>query len=194
MPRVCSACSHANTAQIAKAIASGDGSNRSLATRFGLTVSAVQRHRVGCLRQPRRTKETRDLREPTSPAGSVRFESQDPASLISTTARLVDEALSLLEHAKSAGDHRTALQALREARDGLALLMRTRGMLAGDAGSTVIDQRRQIINVLGGLSEDELRALATGKPIEGTALALPAEIIDAEIGTDIRDVKALTPS
>jgi hypothetical protein len=67
-------------------------------------------------------------------------------------------------------------------------------MLAGDAGSTVIDQRRQIINVLGGLSEDELRALATGKPIEGTALALPAEIIDAEIGTDIRDVKALTPS
>jgi hypothetical protein len=36
-----------------------------------------------------------------------------------------------------------ALAALREARDGLQLLMRTAGMSAGDGATTIIDARRQ---------------------------------------------------
>lgn len=97
-----------------------------------------------------------------SPAVSSRFDSLDPSTLVAATARLVDEALDLLEHAKRKDDRRTALVALREARDGLALLMKAAGMLAGDAGSTVIDNRKQVVQILGGLSEAELRALVTG--------------------------------
>lgn len=58
---------------------------------------------------------------------SVRFANATPQELVAATARLVDEALGLLEHAKKADDRRTALSALKEARDGLALLMRIAG-------------------------------------------------------------------
>ncbi|MGB9650473.1 MAG: hypothetical protein WCB01_01580 [Candidatus Cybelea sp.] len=69
--------------------------------------------------------------------------------------------------------------ALREARDGLALLMKTAGMLAPDAAVNVtIDARRQVMANLAKLSEDDVRAIAAGKPI-----ALPA----AESGTAFRD-------
>lgn len=168
MPRACSVCSHPESAAISKTIASG-ASNRAVADRFGVTMSAVQRHRVNCLRS---------ARKPTTPpkpdAGSrlaepIRFDSKDPTALVATTARLVDEALELLEHAKRAEDHRTALAALREARDGLQLLMRASGMLAGDNATIVLDQRTQINAMMAKLTEEELRALAHGKP-----LALPA--------------------
>lgn len=95
------------------------------------------------------------------PREQVRFDPEDPKSLIGTTARLVDEALDLLEHAKKADDRRTALVALREARDGLALLMRSAGMLAGDP-AVVIDARKQSIELFAGLTTDELRRLANG--------------------------------
>lgn len=87
----------------------------------------------------------------------------------------MDEALGLLEHAKKADARRTALSALKEARDGLALLMRIAGMLAPEAASTtIVDQRRQVVTVLSKLTEDELRAIARGQSV----MTLPA---DAEI-------------
>ena len=111
-----------------------------------------------------------------STPGSVRFDSNDPKSLISATCRLVDEALSLLEHAKNAGDSRTAL---REARDGLSLLMKTAGMLGSDGATVnIVDARRQSVALLSKLTEDELRAIAamaSGVPALGSA-----EIIDVE--------------
>jgi hypothetical protein len=95
------------------------------------------------------------------PAGSARF--WDPKSLVSTTARLVDEALDLLEHAKRADDRRSAPVALREARDGLTLLMRIDGMLAGDGATIAIDARRQTM-VLSELTTEELRRPARLAP------------------------------
>lgn len=187
MPRSCSICSHERTAEMSKAIARGD-SNRQISSHFNVTASAVQRHRVNCLRAPRKQKaETGDdgtsagSHETTGASGSIRFDSQDPASLVSTTARLVDEALDLLEHAKKGDDRKTALAALREARDGLQLLMRASGMLTSDNAVTVqIDARRQAMNVIGKLSEDELRALAYGAPIAPQSLPAGAhEAIDA---------------
>lgn len=172
MPRSCSICTHDSTAEIAKAIAAG-GSNRSMADRFSVTPSAIQRHRTGCLRLPRRaTKLGADSAHDTSP-GSLRFDSEDPKSLISTTARLVDEALDLLAHAKREDDRRTALVALREARDGLALLMRIAGMLAGDGATIAIDARKQTI-ALSALTTEELRNLARLAPSGDDAVrALP---------------------
>ena len=173
MPRSCSICTHAQTAEIAKAIAAG-GSNRSMADRFSVTPSAIQRHRTGCLRLPRRATKLAADSAHVSTSGSPRFDSADPKSLISTTARLVDEALDLLAHAKREDDRRTALVALREARDGLALLMRIAGMLAGDGATIAIDARRQTM-VLSELTVDELRGLARLAPSgDDVVKALPA--------------------
>ncbi len=186
MPRSCSICSHPETAKITKALTSGD-SLRSTASRFHITAAATHRHLTRCLKV---TRSIEKLEKPrldatqTSVSDSSRFDSLEPKTLVAATARLVDEALSLLEHAKRADDRRTALVALREARDGLALLMKAAGMLAGDVGTTVIDNRKQVLNVLGKLSEDELRAIVAGKPVP----ALDAEIVL----TDVTDNQALS--
>jgi len=164
MPRSCSICTHSKTSAITKTILGG-ASNKSVADRFGVTASAVQRHRTGCLRSPRKETVSAAVGGDKPALASPRFESATPQELVAGTARLVDEALELLEHAKDAGDRKTALAALREARDGLALLMRASGMLAGDGSSTtIIDQRKQSIQVLSGLTIEELRALAA--PVE----------------------------
>jgi hypothetical protein len=131
------------------------------------------------------TEKSRRDEAQVSPADSSRFDSLDPSTLVAATVRLVDEALDLLEHAKRKDDRRTALVALREARDGLALLMKTAGMLAGDAGSTVIDNRKQVFQILGKLTEDELRAIAAGKPVAA---------LTGEIGTPIRDAESPIPA
>lgn len=159
--RPCTVCNHPELAAINKALLVERGSKASVAARFGLTESSVQRHRAGCLAYKPQEKSKPPSVERANPSESVRFDPEAPKSLISTTARLVDEALDLLEHAKKADDRRTALVALREARDGLALLMRTAGMLTGDGGS-VVDNRRQTVQLFGKLSVEELRALAAG--------------------------------
>ncbi len=161
MPRACSVCGHEATAEIAKAIAVG-GTNRQVAERFGLTHGSIQRHRTNCLKAPRRIEKVPLGDSTTSQAATKRFDSSDPKTLISTTIRLVDEALDLMEHAKRADDRRTALTALREARDGLSLLMKAAGMLGGDNATINVDARRQSIKVLAGLSEDEIRSFLAG--------------------------------
>jgi hypothetical protein len=72
---------------------------------------------------------------------SSRIDPSDPAALLAAQAQLVNQALDVAEHA---GDHRTQLAAIPEARDGLTVIMRTAGMLQSD-GSVVIDSRRQTL-------------------------------------------------
>ncbi len=162
MPRSCSICGHADTAQMAKAIAAG-GANRDIARRFGVNPSAVQRHRVNCLRSPRRPEKSGAEREQTNLGDSIRFASEaDPKAVIRRAELLLDDATAICARAKTDGDARLALQALRECRSSLELLMRAHGMLQPD-GSVVIDARRQtpIANVAE-FSVEELRALAAG--------------------------------
>jgi hypothetical protein len=94
----------------------------------------------------------------------LRFETSDAKTLVATTIRLVDEALGLLENAKKADDRRTALAALREARDGLALLMRVEGLLQPDGTNITIDNRRQQVAVAAGIPEEQLRAWLIAGP------------------------------
>lgn len=56
------------------------------------------------------------------------------------------------------------------------------GWLVEGGSNTTIDNRRQIVQVLGNLTEDELRALVAN----GATSA-------SEIGTPLRDVKTLNP-
>ena len=84
-----------------------------------------------------------------------------------------------MESAKKGDDRKTALAALREARDGLQLLMRVAGMLAAD-GSTNIDARQQTVQIFAKISDAELKALAYGTPISPRSEAVEArETIDA---------------
>jgi hypothetical protein len=160
--RACSCCSSPDTASISKAIASGE-SFRDIASQFGVHFTSVGRHAQRCLKVRRKEQKSATIPEAIDRYSASRIDPHDPQTLISTTARLVDEALSLLENAKKADDRRTALVALREARDGLALLMKVAGLLQPDGG-VVIDARRQtLIANVAELSVEELRALAAGR-------------------------------
>jgi hypothetical protein len=63
---------------------------------------------------------------------------------------------------KGAGDWRTALTALRDARDGLGLLMKPAGMLQADGKTTIVDARRQQIAIMGQLTLEDIRAFPAG--------------------------------
>lgn len=183
MPRACSICVHPDTAAISKQLSAG-GSLRTVADRYQTTHAAVGRHLRNCLRTTRRVEKPAQGEAQVSPSVSSRFDSSDPKTLVETTARLVDEALDLLEHAKRADDRRTALVALREARDGLALLMRVAGLLSNENSSTVlVDQRRQTVQLFAQLTEDELRALAHGGQVPSA--------LTGEIGAPQRDSESV---
>jgi hypothetical protein len=173
----CTICSHAQAAEINRCLGKERGSRRALAVRFGVGESALQRHRKGCLgiEIAPKTAETSGGKPQasSSSAESGRFADLDSKALVGATARLVDEALDLLEHAKKADDRKTALAALREARDGLSVLMRVAGMLAPDGATTInVDSRRQSIALVAKLTTEELRALAYGEPIDVESRAL----------------------
>jgi len=171
--RQCSCCSSPDTASISKAIANGE-SFRDIASQFGVHFTSVGRHAQRCLKVRRKEPKSATIPEPVDRYSPSRIDPQDTQKLISTTARLVDEALDLLENAKNSGDRRTALAALREARDGLALLMRVAGLLQPDGG-VVIDQRRMtLVASLAELSSADLRLLAQSQAaITGDAEAQP---------------------
>jgi hypothetical protein len=181
MPRACTICANAATAEIAKAIATGE-SNRAVSGRFAVTASAVQRHRVNCLRAPRRTEKLAAPPTRATAPDSVRFDSDaDPKALICRAEFLLDDATAICARAKTDGDARLALQALRECRSSLELLMRAHGMLQPDGTTVNIDARRQSVELFAKLSIEELRALARGnvdsEPLRGagTALAVPVD-------------------
>lgn len=169
MPPACSVCSHPQTAAIAKDIASG-GSNRSVAARFGVSRAAVQRHRVNCLRMPRKAENTPARRSVADGPGSARFASSsmpaDPKMLLQRAERLLDDAQTILSRATDAEDDRLALQAVREVRSSLELVMKAHGMLTSEAAITInVDARRAFDAKLADLTAEELRAIAYGKPL-----------------------------
>ena len=135
---------------------------------------------MNCLRSPRRPEKSGAERERTNLGDSIRFASDatDPKALIRRAELLLDDATAICARAKSDGNARLALQALRECRSSLELLMRAHGMLQPD-GATTIDARRQSVELFAKLSIDELRALARGhsEPLRaaGTALAVPVD-------------------
>lgn len=169
--RQCSVCTHPQTAGITKEIADGV-SFRDIASHFDVTFHAVARHSQNCLHLRRKEQKAATIRERTDRDSLSRIDPRDPQALISTTARLVDEALDLLEHAKKADDRRTALVALREARDGLALLMKVAGLLQPDGGVVIDASRQTLVANVGELSVEDLRALARGN----LALTSEAEV------------------
>ena len=114
MPRRCTVCDHPERLSIDEALVSG-APYRSVAKRFGLSESAVYRHKTDHL--PAHLLKAKEVEE------AARAD-----DLLEQVKRLQSHALDILERAKKAGDLRTALAAISQARGNLELL----GKLAGE--------------------------------------------------------------
>ncbi|MGA9018127.1 MAG: hypothetical protein WB438_04235 [Candidatus Cybelea sp.] len=161
MPRSCSVCLHPEGAAITKAIGSGV-SLRDIAARYGFPHhAAVQRHKSKCMGIAPQARRAAPVKQPEA-VQSARINPSDPTALLAAQAALVDQALDVAEHA---ADHKTQLAAIREARDGLVVLMKNAGMFSDGVNVNVALRQS---DVLSKLSIDELRALARGKPFDGS--------------------------
>ena len=114
MPRRCTVCDYQERHGIDRALVSG-APYRSVAKRFGLSESAVYRHKTEHL--PAHLLKARKAEEVAQ-----------ADDLLEQVSNLQAHALGILEHAEKAGDLRTALAAISQARGNLELL----GKLAGE--------------------------------------------------------------
>ncbi len=121
MPRACTICNHTERAAINAALLDGTP-YRHIAARYGTSTGALQRHKDEHLPVALvKAKEAEDIAEADDLLGQVRA--------------LQGRALTILDKAEAAGDLRTALTAIREARGNLELLARLLGEL--QEGATV---------------------------------------------------------
>jgi hypothetical protein len=124
MPRSCTICEHPEREAIDRALV-GDSSNLSVSSLFGVSESAVRRHKANHL-----------------PAKLVMAQAAEEVAqaddLLAQMQDLQRRTLAILEAAETTKQHRTALSAIREARGNLELLAKLLGEL---------DERPQV-NVL----------------------------------------------
>ncbi len=114
MPRVCSVCTHEQRADIDSALLAEEP-YRHIAARYGTSTGALQRHREHI---PVHLAKAKDAEEITQ-----------ADTLLEQVRNLQTRALSILDRADEAGDLRTALGAIREARSNLELLAKLLGEL-----------------------------------------------------------------
>jgi hypothetical protein len=138
MPRRCTVCGHLESHSIDEALVNGTA-YRSVAKRFELSESAVYRHKIEHL--PAHLLKAREAEE-TARADD----------LLDQVRYLQAHALDILERAEKAGDLRTALAAISQARGNLELL----GKLAGE-----LDER-PVVNLNVSPQWLELRAVIVG--------------------------------
>lgn len=114
MPRKCTICEHPEVEEINKALAGG-GSIRFIANQFSISHQALQRHKKHILTTLTKAREAQEIAKADT--------------LLDQVAELRDKALGILAKAEQAGDLRTALQGIKEARACLELLARLQGEL-----------------------------------------------------------------
>jgi hypothetical protein len=138
VPRRCTVCDHPQRYSIDEALVS-DTPYRSVAKRFGLSDSAVYRHKAEHL--PAHLLKAKEIGEVAR-----------ADDLLEQVRTLQAHALHILERAESAGDLRTSLAAISQARGNLELL----GKLAGE-----LDER-PVVNLNVSPEWLELRAVIVG--------------------------------
>jgi hypothetical protein len=113
VPRICTVCSHDQGHLINVALVSRE-SYRTIADRYGLSQTALKRHSAEHI--PELLVKAKDA-----------VESADADELLGRVESLQERTLAILEAAEEAGELRTALGAIREARSNLELLARLLG-------------------------------------------------------------------
>jgi hypothetical protein len=138
MPRRCTVCDHPQRHGIDETLVTG-APYRSVAKRFDLSESAVYRHKTEHL--PARLLKAREAQEVAQ-----------ADDLLDQVRNLQAHALDILVRAEKAGDLRTALAAISQARGNLELL----GKLAGE-----LDER-PVVNLNVSAEWLQLRAVIVG--------------------------------
>ena len=108
MARECSVCIHSDREQIDMALVAGV-SNRIIAARFNVGVSAVQRHRAHIPKAMAKAKAVEEVAR--------------SGDLLDTTMSLLNEAQEITSESREAGDLRTALDGIGKITNILKLLM-----------------------------------------------------------------------
>src|SRR5687767_13315534 len=116
MPRTCTVCTHPQRPAIDQALVAGELSFRNIAERFGTSVTALTRHKKEHL--PGHVAKAKQ-------AANVALADD----LLGQIAALRNKAISLLNKAETAGDYRTALLGIREARACIETLLEVEGEL-----------------------------------------------------------------
>lgn len=152
MPRSCTLCNHPDRGAIDEALIGG-ASNRSVASVYDVSEAAVRRHKANHL-----------------PAklvlATAAAEVAQADNLLEQVRTLQGRAYGILDRAEGAGDLRTALGAIREARGNLELLAKLLGEL----------DERPVLNLNVSPEWLELRAVIVG------ALEPYSEARDAVLG------------
>ncbi len=161
MPRKCSICEHPQAEEINTALLNGV-SLRNIAERYSVSKTALHRHKESHL-----------------PADLVKAqEAQEVAkadSLLDQVAELRDKALAILAKAEQAGDLRTALQGIKEARGCLELLAKLQGELQERTTVNILinpqwlSLRTVILEALDGFPEARLAVAQALREVESNA-------------------------
>jgi hypothetical protein len=115
MPRVCTICTHEQRGEMEAALLT-DEPLRDIARRYATSKDALARHRDGHIsRHLAKAHEAHEVAQADN--------------LLEQVRTLQSKALSILDRADAAGDLRTALSAIREARGNLELLAKLLGEL-----------------------------------------------------------------
>lgn len=138
MPQPCTICTHAQRAAIDRALVSG-APNRRVAEEYGVTEQAIRRHR------------DRHVPEALTQAQAAE-QATRAGALLEQVEGLRNKAVAILLRAEKSGELRTALHAIREARECIELLLEVEGRL----------QRGNVVNVLVAPQWIELRAVILG--------------------------------
>jgi len=124
MPRKCTICEHPKVEEINKALLETQNIAK-VAKQYGVNYYPLHRHKESHL--PAELTKAQEAQEVAK-----------ADSLLAQVTELRDKALSILDKAEQAGDLRTALQGIKEARGCLELLARLQGEL----------QEQTIVNIL----------------------------------------------
>ncbi len=123
MPRKCQVCEHEQKAEINRGLLEGD-TYRKLSILYDISIGALQRHKAHMHVKMTKAQEAIDVAAADS--------------LLSQVKELLSKTNDLLTRAEQAGDLRTALQGVREARGCLELLAKLEGQLAQEGSINII--------------------------------------------------------
>ncbi len=115
MPRTCTVCGHPQRPAIDRALVEGLPF-RHIASRFDTSTAALQRHKADHL--PGHVAKAQEAAQVA-----------DADDLLKQLKALRNKAISILQQAEKAGDFRTALMGIREARGCIETLMEVEGEL-----------------------------------------------------------------
>ena len=143
MGRPCTVCSHKDVDEINSLLLCSD-SYRDIARQFGLSKDALSRHKESHI--PELLSKSADLK--------AEVESTQGNQTLAEVRELKVTALEILAVAQGAGDLKTALMGIREARSCLELCMKAEGQIKDGPQITIISRpewielRTLVINAL----------------------------------------------